>query len=93
MRLLHRACTGAVQEAVSSEDVGEARLCLRSLAVPFFHHQLVKQALLMAMENATAAEPLLELLKSLAGSGDISPLQMQKVSYFPLYLEFGIRNQ
>lgn len=71
---------------MSSDDMGEARLCLRNLAVPFFHHQLVKQALLMAMESVPAATPLLELLKSLAQSGDISPLQMQKVSDFLVYL-------
>ena len=64
---------------MSSRDTAEARTCLRSLAVPFFHHELVKQALLTAMEDAAAAPPLLELLKSLAGSADVSPLQMQKV--------------
>ena len=74
-----------MQEAVASRDVGEARACLRSLAVPFFHHEFVKQALLTVMENSVAAAPLLELLKSLADSSDVSPLQMQKVSNVTLY--------
>lgn len=73
------------QEAVSSRDMGEARTCLRSLAVPFFHHELVKQALLAAMEDAAAAVPLLDLLKSLADSADVSPLQMQKVTRVTLF--------
>lgn len=59
--------------------MGEARLCLRNLAVPPFHHELVKQALVAAMEDESAAKPLLELLKGLADSGDVSPMQMQKV--------------
>ena len=74
------------QEVKSSHDIGEARACLRSLAVPFFHHELVKQALLAAMEDAAAAGPLQELLKALADSADISPLQMQKVWQLWLHL-------
>ncbi len=66
------------QEAKLSHDVGEARLCLRALAVPFFHHELVKQALLAAMEEPAAAPTLLGLLKALADSADVSALQMQK---------------
>jgi len=58
--------------------VGEARSCLRALAVPFFHHELVKQALLAAMEEPAAAPALLGLLKALADSADVSALQMQK---------------
>ena len=59
--------------------MAEARSCLRALAVPFFHHELVKQALLAAMEEPAAAPTLLALLKALADSADITPLQMQKV--------------
>lgn len=33
-----------LSEYQASRDVGEARRCLHSLAVPFFHHELVKQA-------------------------------------------------
>ena len=70
------------QEAKLSHDVAEARSCLRALAVPFFHHELVKQALLAAMEEPAAAPTLLALLKALADSADISPLQMQKVCVY-----------
>ena len=59
--------------------MAEARSCLRSLAVPFFHHELVKQALLAAMEESAAAPTLLGLLKALSESADITALQMQKV--------------
>ena len=64
-----------------SHDVAEARSCLRELAVPFFHHELVKQALLAAMEEPATAPTLLGLLRALADSADISALQMQKARF------------
>ena len=72
-----------MQEYVSSKDVSEARHCLRKLAVPFFHHEIVKQALLRCMEeeeDSSNEESLVQLLKQLASTGDISESQMAKVT-------------
>ena len=67
-----------LQEYVASADQAEAERCLRELAVPFFHHELVKQALLAAMEAPAAQGPLLALLSRMADSGLVSGSQMQK---------------
>lgn len=59
----------------------EARLCLRKLAVPFFHHEVVKQALLRMMEVDEAKEQsLVQLLKQLSSTGEVSESQMARVS-------------
>ena len=63
---------------MASADQAEAERCLRELAVPFFHHELVKQALLLAMEAPAAQGPLLALLSCMADSGLVSGSQMQK---------------
>lgn len=61
-----------------SADEAEAARCLRELAVPFFHHEVVKQALLLAMEQPAVQAPLLALLAHMAESGLVSGSQMQK---------------
>ena len=71
----------AVQEYLSSNDVSEARRCLRKLAVPFFHHEVVKQALLRILENAQTQDSLVHLLKQLSASGDLSDSQISRVSH------------
>ncbi len=38
-----------LSEFASSHDADEASRCLRALGVPFFHHELVKQAVHLAM--------------------------------------------
>ncbi|KAL3152918.1 hypothetical protein ABBQ38_012224 [Trebouxia sp. C0009 RCD-2024] len=75
------AITSCLQEYLSSKDVSEARHCLRKLAVPFFHHEVVKQALLRCMEEeeeSSIGESLVRLLKELASTGDISHSQMAR---------------
>lgn len=72
-----------MQEYLSSKDVSEARHCLRKLAVPFFHHEVVKQALLRCMEeeeDSSNEESLVQLLKQLSSTGDISDSQMARVN-------------
>ena len=62
--------------------MSEARHCLRKLAVPFFHHEVVKQALLRCMEeeeDSSNEESLVKLLKQLSSTGDISDSQMARV--------------
>lgn len=50
-------------EYLDSHDGAEASRCLRGLAVPFFHHELVKQGLHAAMENAAQTEHIMALFK------------------------------
>ena len=68
-----------VQEYLSSSNVSEARHCLHKLAVPFFHHEVVKQALLRMMEDEQTQPALVQLLRQLSSSGDLSDSQMSRV--------------
>jgi hypothetical protein len=78
----------ALKEFRESGDVAEVGHLLRSLAVPFFHHELVKQALLMSMEAPSSdGDPVgksgnvarwQDLLDSLATTGLVSVSQMTK---------------
>jgi len=71
-----------LQEFAVSRDVEEAARCLRSLHVPFFYHEAVKQAILMAMEASSAnpglTQALIDLLARLAESGEVSIGQLSK---------------
>ncbi|XP_073280277.1 MA3 DOMAIN-CONTAINING TRANSLATION REGULATORY FACTOR 1-like isoform X1 [Primulina huaijiensis] len=63
---------------MESGDASEASRCVRQLGVPFFHHEVVKRALVFAMEIPTV-EPLIQkLLKEAADDGLISSSQMAK---------------
>lgn len=67
-------------EYVSSGDVNEARRCLRSLHMNYFHHEFVKRALVLcieAPEGHETAPRLLGLLKVLGKSGEVSASQMK----------------
>lgn len=52
-----------LSEYLASHDGAEASRCLRGLGVSFFHHELVKQALLSALEAPAHTEPVLDLLR------------------------------
>ena len=71
--------TCVMQEYSSSSNVSEARHCLHKLAVPFFHHEVVKQALLRMMEDEQTQPALVQLLRQLSSSGDLSDSQMSRV--------------
>lgn len=67
-----------LREYTENGDAAEACRCIRELGVSFFHHEVVKRALVLAME-APASEPLiLRLLKEAAEEGLISSSQMAK---------------
>lgn len=53
-----------MQEYTVSGDVGEARVRLRELAAPFFHHDVVKQALLSAMQVPFLLLPLVTSIQA-----------------------------
>ncbi|WJX71168.1 MA3 DOMAIN-CONTAINING TRANSLATION REGULATORY FACTOR 2 [Trifolium repens] len=67
-----------LKEYVVSGDKKEAFRCIKDLKVPFFHHEIVKRALIMAMERRQAETPLLDLLKEAAEEGFINTSQMSK---------------
>ncbi|RDX66478.1 Programmed cell death protein 4, partial [Mucuna pruriens] len=67
-----------LKEYVVSGDKKEAFRCIKDLKVPFFHHEIVKQALIMAMEKRQAEFPLLDLLREAAEEGFINSSQMSK---------------
>lgn len=65
-------------EYVVSGDKREAFRCIKDLKVPFFHHEIVKRAIIMAMERRQAEGRLLEMLKEAAEVGLINSSQMTK---------------
>ena len=67
-----------VKEYEDSQDVKEVRRCILDLGMPFFHHELVKQVLVAAMEakKEIIREKLVALLAALSKSGEISQRQM-----------------
>lgn len=65
-------------EYVVSGDKKEAFRCIKDLKVPFFHHEIVKRALIMAMERHQAEDRLLDLLKGAAEEGLINSSQISK---------------
>lgn len=67
-----------LREYVDSGDTVEACRCIRELGVSFFHHEVVKRALVLAMEIRTAESLMLKLLKEAAEEGLISSSQMAK---------------
>ncbi|KAM0982306.1 hypothetical protein ACFX2I_015199 [Malus domestica] len=69
---------GLLREYVESGDTSEACRCIRELGVPFFHHEVVKRALVLAMEIQTAEPLIIKLLKEAAEEGLISFSQMVK---------------
>ncbi|CAI9753995.1 unnamed protein product [Fraxinus pennsylvanica] len=67
-----------LREYVENGDTSEACRCIRQLGVPFFHHEVVKRSLVLAMEISTAEPLIRKLLKEAADEGLISSSQMVK---------------
>lgn len=65
-------------EYISSDDKKEAYRCIKDLNVPFFHHEIVKRTIIMAMENQQSRRGLLDLLKVAAEEGLINSSQISK---------------
>ncbi|PKA66098.1 Eukaryotic translation initiation factor isoform 4G-1 [Apostasia shenzhenica] len=68
--------TKLLEEFESGGDVGEACRCIRDLGMPFFNHEVVKKALVMAMEKKN--DRILDLLQESFGEGLITINQMTK---------------
>ncbi|CAN1179521.1 MA3 DOMAIN-CONTAINING TRANSLATION REGULATORY FACTOR 3 [Linum perenne] len=67
-----------LREYVSSGQAVDACRSIRELGVTFFHHEVVKRALVLAMEIQTAEPLISKLLKEATEEGLISPSQMVK---------------
>jgi programmed cell death protein 4 len=76
-----------LKEYVSSNDATEcteAGHCLCELEVPHFHHELVFEAIVMAIESMQehTEDLICRLLASLSNSCLVTPDQMQRVSLY-----------
>ncbi|OAY65343.1 Programmed cell death protein 4 [Ananas comosus] len=67
-----------LREYIENGDTAEACRCIRELGLPFFHHEVVKRALVLAMENAVSESIIPKLLKEASEEGLISSSQMTK---------------
>ena len=71
-----------LQEYLTSDDKEEASRCLTELEVPHFHHELVYEAIVMAVEasNEETENSIVKLLKYLNDTAVITTDQMKNVS-------------
>ncbi|XP_021737547.1 programmed cell death protein 4-like [Chenopodium quinoa] len=70
--------TTLLTEFVVSGDKKEACMCIKELNVPYFHHEIMKRALILAMERQKAEGKILELLRMVAKEGLINSSQINK---------------
>ncbi|KAJ6812278.1 uncharacterized protein M6B38_306105 [Iris pallida] len=73
-----RKISDLLKEYIENGDTAEACRCVRELGVPFFHHEVVKRALVLAMEAQISESAISKLLKEAAEEGLISSSQMLK---------------
>jgi len=80
VKALSRRIHMLLEEYLSSCDATEAGRCLKELEVPHFHHELVYEAIVMAIESMNEAreESICRLLKSLYTSCLVTPDQMKQ---------------
>ena len=71
-----------MKEYISSGNFDEAAHCLRALKVPHYQHELVYEAILMAMEsvNQQTEEAICTLIKTMDEACFILPAQLEQVS-------------
>lgn len=72
------AITKVLQEFSMSHDAKEVSKCLSTLSLPFFNHELIKQAIHMAMSSATHCASIIGLISGLTASGEVSQGQLIK---------------
>ncbi|CAL9065257.1 unnamed protein product [Musa banksii] len=75
---IKKKITDLLREYIESGETAEACRCIRELGVSFFHHEVVKRALVLAMEIQTSEHAILKLLKEAAEECLISYSQMIK---------------
>jgi MA3 domain len=69
---------GLLREYAENGDTTEACRCIRELGVPFFHHEVVKRAITLAMEKPESEAKVLKHLKEANDELLISPSQVSK---------------
>ena len=75
---LAAAISDLLKEYFVQGDSAEAVKCLRDLGAPHFHHELVFQALVSALEKPESVAPAaLKLFKELGDSGEVSSTQFR----------------
>ncbi|KAJ3675478.1 hypothetical protein LUZ60_004520 [Juncus effusus] len=67
-----------LSEFLESGDSEEACRCVRELGLPFFHHEVVKRALTLIVENPKSEEKILKFLEQTLEECLISTNQMTK---------------
>ncbi|XP_053623065.1 programmed cell death protein 4 isoform X1 [Plodia interpunctella] len=69
-----------LKEYLTSGDLAEAMRCVRELEVPHFHHELVYETILLALEsiNSSVEEQLCKFLAELSRCVIVSPDQMDR---------------
>jgi len=65
-----------IKEYFNSLDVNEVARCIRDLDVPHFHHEIVYEALLKALDDIDAIGKVIAMLKFLYDSGVLSVDQL-----------------
>ncbi|KAH7435692.1 hypothetical protein KP509_06G075400 [Ceratopteris richardii] len=78
VELVKNKISALLNEYIESGDKAEACRCIRELNVPFFHHEVVKRTLILAMEKRNFESLVLSLLKEAADEGFITLSQMSK---------------
>jgi programmed cell death protein 4 len=78
VKLLVKEIVLLVKEYLSSKDLKEAERCIVDLDVPHFHHEIVYEALVIALEDGTEAtiKRIVNLLQHLSAETMISYDQM-----------------
>ena len=69
-----------MQGYLTHEDATAAEKALRELAVPFFHHEFVRQAVMQALHSADSEALIVDLLGQLSECGLVSSNQLGKAS-------------
>jgi len=72
-------CLLMLQAYLADGDATAAEKALRELAVPFFHHEFVRQAVMQALHSADSESRILSLLGKLSECGLVSSNQLAKV--------------
>lgn len=78
-----------LKEYISSRDFDEAARCLRAMEVPHYHHELVYEAILIALEsvNQQTEEAMCTLLKAMDEACLVLPAQMEQVSIIFFHIQ------
>jgi len=80
VRFLVKRMIQLLKEFLSSGDVDEAIRCLKELEVPHFHHELVYEAVTLAIErsDSRSIQEMVRLLKTMYGACVLTTNQMDE---------------